>query len=522
MQSEEESDGKSMALGPGTSRGHEEASDVDMAGSSDGTQRPEDGAREGSDGTTSEVDAANEDDWVYVADSDEERRPVGEPPAPEHGGDADADGGREANVRGARRTATHDPEADVLRQVRRISLKDARQAIDARTRRGSTALGGLKAVHTPRGEEGVLVVEPEVGDGFCFLRALCRQTEYAGGMEHRSLAVATLAEIAGRPGTDGPFLTGADVAAHERGIQGRTEYASVLRHTRGTPAYEGTVYVLDLLEGVLLEDWSAGRRFADQYFIQALLRLLSLRCIVWAVDGASHLLLPEARPCDVATDLAACDLFMVHHARGEHYDSVRVAGGGGWWVAESTCHRLAQVARRWPAAAWRHGADGSATRRWFAELIRKSQAHRALWARAADFGCLQVRARRRGRVKATSSERRPGREKTHARTRIVRCTTRTGRAPTDARRHRTERTSRRRVSDAPLPPRTGAPHGRIMRRPHKAHPAPRGRHCGSPGGGGRARPSWRARGGAPEHRGARGGRRGAPSMRASRILLHNG
>ena len=135
---------------------------------------------------------------------------------------------------------------------------------------------------------------------------------------------------------------------HERSIEGCVEYEPLLRETRGTAENDVLVYVLDLFEGVLRRDWSAGRRFANEQFLKTMLELLSLRCFVCSADGSANIQLPAMVYVKGAAGIEVSDLVMVHYANGEHYDAVRVMDGELWQVAEETRARLAKLVRQWP------------------------------------------------------------------------------------------------------------------------------------------------------------------------------
>ena len=92
-----------------------------------------------------------------------------------------------------------------MREVQKRSLRDSKAARQARTQKGTACLQICGEVRTPTGSKGLLVVEPVLGDGFCFLRALCREVSDAGGVEHLSVAIFTLAEIAYEAVTQGTF-----------------------------------------------------------------------------------------------------------------------------------------------------------------------------------------------------------------------------------------------------------------------------------------------------------------------------
>ena len=142
-----------------------------------------------------------------------------------------------------------------------------------------------------------------------------------------SLALVTLAEIAHQAAMHGTFLTKEELSEHERSIEGYVEYEPLLRETRGTAENDVLVYVLDLFEGVLRRDWSAGRRFADQQFLTTVLELLSLRCFVCSADGSANIQLPDMVCVEGAAAVELSDLVVVHYANGEHYDAVRVMDG---------------------------------------------------------------------------------------------------------------------------------------------------------------------------------------------------
>ena len=243
-----------------------------------------------------------------------------------------------------------DPEMEFALQLSKTETQGARLQ-QARLEQASAMLLSEGALCDTAGHRGNVEVFPIPGDGWCFFRACLHQLKLDGISDFRVLACLALTMLAQRKEEFHAYVgDDAEMPARREALAHICDYAVSL--DRLDPF---DIYVLDKFEGVLTNDCSMERRYADQLEIKTLLEVCNLQVVIYhSTDLAMRRVMPQDQPFDEAARAAlvagAIELLLVHYVDGAymHYDSVRFVDGTLWQVAEDTRKRVSEILQNCP------------------------------------------------------------------------------------------------------------------------------------------------------------------------------
>jgi len=157
------------------------------------------------------------------------------------------------------------------------SLAEHDEAIRQRIDTANAALHGISTAGDARAVE----VLPELGDGFCFLRAVSRQLGPQLGLDHRDVAFLGLVHLARNLDEFGNFVDDefTEVRLHTLSLTGK----DVLNLLSLVPQERRSLHAFlwDSFEGLLAEDFSPERRYADELLITGVCRALGITVFVF-------------------------------------------------------------------------------------------------------------------------------------------------------------------------------------------------------------------------------------------------
>jgi hypothetical protein len=243
-----------------------------------------------------------------------------------------------------------DPEMEFALQLSKTETHGARLQ-QARLEQANAMLLSEGALCDTAGHRGNVQVFPIPGDGWCFFRACLHQLKLDGISDFRVLACLALTMLAQRKEEFHAYVgDDAEMPARREALAHICDYAVSL--DRLDPF---DIYVLDKFEGVLTNDCSMERRYADQLEIKTLLEVCNLSVVIYhSTDLAMRRVMPQDQPFDEAARAALADgaieFLLVHYVDGAymHYDSVRFVDGTLWQVAEDTRKRVSEILQNCP------------------------------------------------------------------------------------------------------------------------------------------------------------------------------
>ena len=264
---------------------------------------------------------------------------------------------------------------ELVEQMLAVSIHEADEVARARIAYGNLALEVLGERQLPGGGSGILRVRPEDMDGFCFLRAVARELGCRVGLDHRALAFYSLVHLARNMQKYAGFVDD-EFAAQRADLAAQLpEYAGSLasqpRHARRNIH----ALLIDSFEGLLADDFTAERRYADALLVMALCDVFGLRAFVFKPGAPEQSLYCPARANGESSDhIQAVDLFVVHHAEAgsQHYDSVELSNETPWVITQEAQERVVAIIKELPSLAVLH-ASYTEARGWWASLLEHEE-----------------------------------------------------------------------------------------------------------------------------------------------------